>query len=74
MPFEVKEFEKKVEEIQDQVLNPTIDKINEGDKMDIVLVLLIVLSLFVFQRFTALILKFIGILIIAGGVYTLFLP
>ena len=71
MPFEVKEFEKKVEEIQEQVLNPTIDKINEGDKMDVVLVILIVALMFVFRSITAFILKLIGAVIIAAGLYTL---
>ena len=73
MPFEVKELEKKVEEIQEQVLNPTIDKINEGDKMDVVLVILIVALMFVFRGITAFLLKAIGVVIIAAGLYTLLL-
>jgi hypothetical protein len=69
MPFIVKP----IEEIKTEILNPTIDKINQGDKMDVVLVILIVLLMFVFRSITAFLLKAIGAVIIAIGLYTLFL-
>ena len=69
MPFIVKP----IEEIKTEILNPTVDKINEGDKMDVVLVILIVLLMFVFRSITAFLLKAIGAVIIAIGLYTLFL-
>ena len=69
MPFIVKP----IEEIKTEILNPTVDKINQGDKMDVVLVLLIVLLMFVFRSITAFLLKAIGAVIIAIGLYTLFL-
>ena len=69
MPFIVKP----IEEIKTEILNPTVDKINQGDKMDVVLVILIVLLMFVFRGITAFLLKAIGAVIIAIGLYTLFL-
>ena len=69
MPFIVKQ----IEEIKTEILNPTVDKINQGDKMDVVLVILIVLLMFVFRSITAFLLKAIGAVIIAIGLYTLFL-
>ena len=69
MPFIVKP----IEEIKTEILNPTVDKINQGDKMDVVLVILIVLLMFVFLSITAFLLKAIGAVIIAIGLYTLFL-
>ena len=69
MPFIVKP----IEEIKTEILNPTVDKINQGDKMDVVLVILIVLLMFVFPSITAFLLKAIGAVIIAIGLYTLFL-
>ena len=69
MPFIVKS----IEEIKTEILNPTVDKINQGDKMDVVLVILIVLLMFVFRSITAFLLKAIGAVIIAIGFYTLFL-
>ena len=69
MPFIVKP----IEEIKTEILNPTVDKINQGDKMDVVLVMLIVLLMFVFRSITAFLLKAIGAVIIAIGLYTLFL-
>ena len=68
MPFIVKP----IEEIKTEILNPTVDKINQGDKMDVVLVILIVLLMFVFRSITAFLLKAIGAVIIAIGLYTLF--
>ena len=69
MPFIVKP----IEEIKTEILNPTVDKINQGDKMDVVLVILIVLLMFVFRGITAFLLKAIGAVIIGAGLYTLFL-
>ena len=69
MPFIVKP----IEEIKTEILNPTVDKINQGDKIDVVLVILIVLLMFVFRGITAFLLKAIGAVIIAIGLYTLFL-
>ena len=69
MPFIVKP----IEEIKTEILNPTVYKINQGDKMDVVLVILIVLLMFVFRSITAFLLKAIGAVIIAIGLYTLFL-
>ena len=69
MPFIVKP----IEEIKTEILNPTVDKINQGDKMDVVVVILIVLLMFVFRSITAFLLKAIGPVIIAIGLYTLFL-
>ena len=69
MPFIVKP----IEEIETEILNPTVDKINQGDKMDVVLVILIVLLMFVFRGITAFLLKAIGAVIIGAGLYTLFL-
>ena len=69
MPFIVKP----IEEIKTEILNPSVDKINQGDKMDVVLVILIVLLMFVFRSITAFLLKAIGAVIIAIGLYTLFL-
>ena len=69
MPFIVKP----IEEIKTEILNPTVDKINQGDKIDVVLVILIVLLMFVFRSITAFLLKAIGAVIIAIGLYTLFL-
>jgi len=69
MPFIVKP----IEEIKTEILNPTVDKINQGDKMDVVLVILIVLLMFVFRSITAFLLKAIGAVIIGAGLYTLFL-
>jgi hypothetical protein len=69
MPFIVKP----IEEIKTEILNPTVDKINQGDKMDVVLVILIVLLMFVFRSITAFLFKAIGAVIIAIGLYTLFL-
>ena len=69
MPFIVKP----IEEIKTEILNPTVDKINQGDKMDVVLVILIVLLMFVFRGITTFLLKAIGAVIIGVGLYTLFL-
>lgn len=69
MPFIVKP----IEEIKTEIINPTVDKINQGDKMDVVLVILIVLLMFVFRGITAFLLKAIGVVIIAAGLYTLLL-
>ena len=69
MPFIVKP----IEEIKTEILNPTVDKINQGDKMDVVLVILIVLLMFVFRGITPFLLKAIGAVIIGAGLYTLFL-
>ena len=69
MPFIVKS----IEEIKTEILNPTVDKINQGDKMDVVLVILIVLLMFVFRGITTFLLKAIGAVIIGVGLYTLFL-
>ena len=67
MPFIVKP----IEEIKTERLNPTVDKINQGDKMDVVLVILIVLLMFVFRSITAFLFKAIGVVIIGLGIYTL---
>ena len=67
MPFIVKP----IEEIKTEIINPTVDKINQGDKMDVVLVILIVLLMFVFRGITAFLFKAIGVVIIGLGIYTL---
>jgi hypothetical protein len=54
-------------------LKPKIDQLNEFDKSDILIILLVVISLFIFRGFASLIFKVIGFLIIAFALYGLLL-
>ncbi len=69
MPF----ITETVEETIDEIKTHTDDLVNTGDTSDVVFVMLIVLVLWAFSKFTAIILKSIGAIILALGLYTLFL-
>ena len=69
MPF----ITETVEETIGEIKTHTDDLVNTGDKSDVVFVILIVVVLWAFSRFTAIILKSVGAIIVALGLYTLFL-
>jgi hypothetical protein len=64
MPFTVTQIEE---------IKPQIDNLKNTDKFDILVVLLVVLSFFIFRGIASLIFKVIGFLIIAIALYTLLL-
>tara|TARA_R110000824_G_scaffold247627_2_gene436675 strand:- start:1674 stop:1886 length:213 start_codon:yes stop_codon:yes gene_type:complete len=69
MPFITETVEETISDLKTQ----TDDLVNTGDKSDVVFVILIVVVLWAFSRFTAIILKSVGAIIVALGLYTLFL-
>jgi len=73
MPFSVKPIEETITQVEQQVSNINIEKFTNSEKFDVLFVIMIVLLMFAFSRFTAVIFKLIGAVIIGLGVYTLFL-
>ena len=73
MPFSAEVIDKKVEEVQQQVIQPSFDKVTNSEKFDILFVIMIVLLMFAFKNVTAFIMKMIGALIIGLGIYALVL-
>lgn len=73
MPFSVKPIEETIAQVEQQVSDINIEKFTNSEKFDVLFVIMIVLLMFAFSRFTAVIFKLIGAVIIGLGVYTLFL-
>ena len=61
-----------ITETVENLKTQTDEVMNTGDTSDVVFVMLIVVVLWAFSKFTAFILKGIGAVIIALGLYTLF--
>tara|TARA_R100000231_G_C5317907_1_gene162483 strand:+ start:774 stop:974 length:201 start_codon:yes stop_codon:yes gene_type:complete len=61
-----------ITETVENLKTQTDEVMNTGDTSDVVFVMLIVIVLWAFSKFTAFILKGIGAVILALGFYTLF--